>query len=44
MDFGAKACGGIIEYTDSSLQRTFIFLSLEICCVYGFIFSVQLTV
>lgn len=43
MDLGAMACDGTVECIDSSFQRTFIILSLEIRCVYGFLFSVQLS-
>lgn len=43
MDLGAMACDETVEYMDSSLQRAFIILSLEIRCEYGFLFSVQLS-
>lgn len=31
-------CDGIVQCTDSALQRKFVFPSLEICYLYGFIY------
>lgn len=38
MDLRAVDCDGFVERSDASLQRKFLFLSLEICYMYVFCF------